>query len=624
MTLEELKKRIIHANEAYRKGSALISDSEFDALVEELKRRTGGRDPLFSSIGFEVNDRDIRKEDLPVPMFSMNKIKSSEELRKWAKNKGIGEDTLVVITPKFDGLSFLVQENQKKAWTRGNGFQGQKSDAHFAVLMSNKEPVKIKINGYTSGEVIMRKEVFRKNWSGEFKNSRNMGAGALNTKEPKKILSDFDFIRFGLHLDEDGFKDREEEIIFLNKNVNTVKLEYFTCLIKDLTDSLLNKYYSLLNKEYEIDGLIIEINDKKLRSSLGRERNGNPVYARAWKGFREEEKITKIREIVYQISKYGLLKPVARVEPVELDGAVVSNVTLINARYMRENGIGVGSLISIIRSGQVIPKVVRVIERTGDNLPLKCPSCGALLQWNESNVELKCSDSRNCIEQKIQKVIAFFEIMEVDNLSDGIVRQLFNSGHDSIKKILELSIEDFERLENFKERKAGVIYNSIHSRMKNARLEKIMHASSLFEGLGSKKLILLSRYNSPEIKPDREEILGIEGFSDKSADIFIEGYKAFWAFIAELPITIAREEVSLKSEKLKDFRVCFSGVRSKELEKTITDNGGKIVNGVSGKTTYLVVKEKGSGSSKEKKALDNNIQIATIGEFENLARGIID
>jgi DNA ligase (NAD+) len=354
-----------------------------------------------------------------------------------------------------------------------------------------------------------------------------------------------------------------------------------------------------------------------LRKELGREKNGNPVFARAWKGFEGQKAITTIKNISYQVSKHGLLKPVAHLEPVELDGVTVSNVTLINAKFIKNNHIGIGSEVVIIRSGQVIPKVIEVIKAKDALIPDKCPSCNQNVIWNENEVELVCRNHNKCPEQRIQKIVAFFSIMEVENLREGIIRQLFQSGYNSIEKILKMSRDDFAALENFKEKRATVIFNSIHSKMKDVALEKIMHASSLFEGLGSKKLVFLNIYDNKTKKPNIEEIVAIDGFSDRSAEVFINNFDAFWEFVKDLPIKIAdRKKRKASGRKLKSVNVCFSGFRNKDLESLLENNGGTVSSSVTKNTSHLVIKKRGSGSSKEKKAKHLGIKIFELDEFE--------
>ena len=299
-------------------------------------------------------------------------------------------------------------------------------------------------------------------------------------------------------------------------------------------------------------------------------------------------------------------------------GVTVSNVTLINAKFIDENKLGPGADVTVIRSGQVIPKIVGVVKAAKKyTLPKKCPSCGTKVEWNENGVELVCPNHEKCPEQRVNRLVAFFEILEVENLAEGVIRQFYENGFDTVRKVLSMTQEDMLALEKFAERKAEVIYNAIHDKLKEVPLEKLRHASSIFVGLGTKKLKLLNQFSSPKKKPKLEEVVDVEGFSEKTAQVFVDAYNDFWSFIDGLPLQI-KEETGPTGSHLKEYAVCFSGVRRKDLEEVIVAGGGKVASGVSKKTTHLVMKEVGTGSSKEKKAESLGIPILVVDEFEKL------
>ena len=298
-----------------------------------------------------------------------------------------------------------------------------------------------------------------------------MGAGAMNRKEPEDLLNDFEFIRYGITLADGETMDKSAQLDFLNLHCNQVPIIYKTVELADIDDDMLESLFVTMGHEYEIDGLIIEINSLNLRNALGREKNGNPIFARAWKGFEANKKTTILLDINWQVSKHGLYKPVGKLQPIELDGVTVSNVTLINARFIKENSIGIGSKVEIIRSGQVIPKITQVLQEADPNLPTHCYSCKTLLTWNENEVELCCANP-NCPEQRLQKIIAFFTILEVENLAQGIIEQLYHNGYDSVEKVLKMTAQDFEALDSFKEKKSIKIYKAIQEKTQNVPLEK--------------------------------------------------------------------------------------------------------------------------------------------------------
>jgi DNA ligase (NAD+) len=608
--IKELENLIEKANIAYRTGNAIISDYEYDLLMDELKELNPHNNLLINT-GF-IDDADDRKQPLPMEMASMNKVKTYAELTKWMELKGIPKDTDLVLTPKYDGLSLCVIEAKGHAWTRGNGILGQRSDAHFKLLNKKGKNPAIPETIISFGEVILSRKKF-KNYEEDYVNPRNMVSGLLNSKTPEDPLEDCDYIRYGVNT---SASDKNIQLEVCNK-LNTIQVPYKIVKITEVSEDYLKGLYEEWKQDYEIDGIILEVNDAKLRQALGRETSTqNPCYARAFKGSFEEVKETTIVQLDWQVSKHGLLKPVATVAPVKLDGATVKRCTLYNAKTVKALGLGVGAKILIKRSGQVIPFVVSVITKVNWVLPKGCPSCGELPEWNSRNVELVCNNPE-CTAKKLNRIIAFFELLEVKNVSEGVCKQLYEAGYNTLKKILDMTQSDMEALDGFGERKAEIVYTNIHEKLQNVVLSKLQHASGCFSILGSKKLKLLEHFKDT---PTKLDIMSIEGFAEKSADAYLKGIADFNNFIKGLPITIKEEDAPI-SDKFKGMVVVFTGIRRPDLEDILIKNSGKVGNSVTKATTHLVMKEKGSGSKKEQSAIKLGAKIIEIEEFENLLKG---
>lgn len=603
--LNELKEKIKKANLAYRKGDPIISDTEYDLLVEKLEE-ISPNDELLSEIGIQIDSS--RKEKLPIEMASMNKIKSGKALNKWVELKNINTSEKVVLTPKYDGLSLCDKEADMKAWTRGDGTYGQKSDKHYKLINNNN---KTGVFDYTYGEVVMSKKTFNEKYSDVFANPRNLVAGLLNKKEPSESLKDCDFMRYGAI--GGNFSTKSEILDQLNKT-QTIKVPYYICKVSELTEYLLIDLFKKWSIDYEIDGIIIELDDLKLRDKLGRETStNNPKWARAFKHHSfEQTALTEVTGISWNISKKGLLKPIIHINPVLLDGVTVSNVTGNNARFVKEMGIGVGAKIEVKRSGMVIPLIVRVLEKVDFEMP-KIENVDII--WNSAGIELMTTTETD--DQKLKKIIAFFEILEADNVSEGVIKQLWEAGFKSIKDILKLTEKDFIKLDRFGERKSEIVYNSLKNSITDVPLNKLMHATGIFDGLGSKKLALLQHFKE---KPSIEEVKEIDGFAEKSAKVFVEYYDEFFDFIKDLPISIKIEDKEDKviSNRLQGFGFVFTGVRRKDLNEKIELLGGEVKSSVSSKCTHLIMKKRGSGSSKEKKALELGLEILEVEELEEM------
>ena len=202
-------------------------------------------------------------------------------------------------------------------------------------------------------------------------------------------------------------------------------------------------------------------------------------------------------------------------------------------------------------------------------------------------------------------------------MSEGTCQMMFDAGLDTVKKILEATQSDFEKIDRFGERRAEIVFTEIQGKMKGVELSKLQHASGCFEMLGSKKLILLEHLEAPTLK----EIVSIEGFSDISAESYLDGLVEYEKFIADLGdlVTVKKTEIKeASSDDMADNVFVFSGVRRADLEEVIKDKGGKIASGVSDKITHLVVKDVNSGSSKVIKAKGLGKEVITVEELEQM------
>ena len=607
--IQELVNKISQANLAYRTGNAIMSDKEYDILVEELSLLDPNNE-LLNKVGLEITD-ETRKAKLPIEMASMNKIKTMQDILDWFRLKNIIKCAELIITPKFDGLSLCVNETTDEAFTRGDGEYGQKSNEHYKLIgnhfTSDTNPF-----AFTYGEVMMSKKKFIEKYS-DFANPRNLVAGLLNSPDARESLMDCEYIKYGaIPTNDTSFEFKSEILDELNKGQKT-KVKYHLTNLDSLTEELLINLFHEWSVDYEIDGLIIEVNSLSIQKQLGRETSSNnPVYARAFKHESFEQKAeTEVIGISWNISKQGLLKPILHINPVKLDGVTVSNVTGNNARFVKDMGIGVGAKVVVKRSGMVIPLIVDVLQTVDFVMPVVE---GTEIDWSESGIELITLTETD--EQKLRKNIAFFEILEAENVSEGVITQLWDAGYQTIESILNLTQSDLEKIDRFGKRKAQIVFTSIQKCIKDVQLSKLQHATGIFKGLGSKKLALLEDFTT---KPTVDQVMEIEGFAEISAKTYVDNYDNFFNFVKDLPITIAQKVEAVKvGTDLDGKSFVFTGVRRADLEEVIESRGGKIAGSVSKNTTHLVMKAKGSGSSKEKKALDLGVTILTVEELEKL------
>jgi DNA ligase (NAD+) len=604
--IKEIEDKIKKANLSYRVGKPIISDSEYDTLIDELTVLDPDNE-LLNKVGFIIPN-DSRKTLLPIKMASMNKVKTMILINDWVRLKNIPKNTQFVLTPKFDGISLTVNELSKEALTRGDGVYGQKSDTHYNLIQN-------KLTGdpfynFTYGEVMIPKKVFQDKYSNDFSNPRNLVGGLLNSKDISPILKDCVYIKYGAtngnNTSNTGFKTKSEILEYLNRNQD-IKVSFKIVTIDQITEDYMVGLFNDWSEDFEIDGIIIEVNSLDLQNKLGRETSSeNPVWARAYKSPSFEETVeTEVIGMTWTISKYGLLKPVLHVKPIKTQGVIISNVTGNNARFVKDMGLGIGSVVKIKRSGMVIPLIVEVVKK----VPFVMP--GGNIKWNDNGVELVTNTETS--EQKFKKIVSFFEILEVENCGEGVLAQLWNAGYQNLIDILNIKSSDMEKLEGFGKKKSKLVFDNIQSKLKGVELCKLQHASGLFEGLGSKKLVLLEKFDT---KPSFNDVMSIEGFAETSTKTYLDNYDKFYEFIKELPITIKKKEVIMKTGNDLDGKVyVFTGVRDEEAQTKIESLGGKIGSGVSKNTTTLVMKAKGSGSSKETKAIEMGLEILTLEEL---------
>ena len=264
------------------------------------------------------------------------------------------------------------------------------------------------------------------------------------------------------------------------KNMNFLIPEYY---IRKVVDSLeLENILRDWKKSsiYEIDGLVIS-SDKNFK----RETSGNPKYSVAFK-VNSEGVTTTVEEVIWNPSKYGILVPKVRIKPVIIDGDTITYASASNAKFIEENRIGKGTILKIVKSGDVIPYINKIIKRTGPDFP------NLKYYWNETEVNIILDEKDTEIE--IKRLLSFIQTIGIENLSIGIVTKLFDSGFDTPRKIYEMTIEDFKTLPGVKEKSSQKLYNSIHCVLDNhIQLGRIMAASLVFgNGFGEKRLSLVT------------------------------------------------------------------------------------------------------------------------------------
>lgn len=608
----DIRELIIEASEAYYRGEPIMTDAEFDELADKYY----AENPDDRIIGYHP-DRD-RARELPIPMFSLTKEKEIDRIYSWLEKHGCRHEQLI-ITPKLDGISLCVDEFQspsrRMASTRGDGCVGQNCDVHYAYMNGGDNDDDIPV--WTFGEAIMSKEAFKKYDEangGRYKNARNLVGSQLNASRPvTSILEDIDYIRYGMTpIDGSGqyeYRYRSDEIDYLNK-LNGVSMKYCVVDANAINHNMMMELYNEWCGDYEIDGLVIEVNDRKTAEVMGREVNMNPAFARAYKGHFDQRELTCVERIRYQVSKHGKLKPVADIETVRLSGVDVSKASAYNAKNVLEKRIGAGAIVSVVRSGAVIPKIAEVHNGSDPDLPERCPSCCHRVEWDENKVDLVCDNSL-CPEMQISKMVAFFSILKCKNVGRGVIEAIYKNLHvHTVEGVLGLQIHDIASMPKYGERKAEKICGSIEECVTGVEEEQIMHASSCFEGIGADTIRDIRDGSNTGEADNAAYKKGLEDYNH-----FREGIRDF--------IKLSGIDTQ-KTTKLAHVNAVFTGFRDESLEKDIKNNGGRVSGSVSSKTTHLVIASRGSGTSKEQKALELGKVIMERDEFQDYIAGFLN
>ncbi len=588
------------AKDKYHSEQPVLTDEVFD-LIEEILTEKSSNHPFLKETGAVVISK--KKVKLPYWLGSMDKVKLTSKsscLENFMK-KYPGPYQL---SEKLDGVSALLMlSGEPKLYTRGNGSHGQ-DISHLIPHLELKSILNVKTKMAIRGELIMSKKNFKK-YSKDKANARNLIAGLVNAKNYNvNVANDTDFVVY--QIIEPQFKPSEQF-----KLLKKMKLKFATNKsVPKLNNEILSSYLEEMRKEsqYDVDGVVVSQNveSKPITS-------GNPKNAFAFKMILTEQ-ITEARvlDVIWQPSSYGYLKPRVKLQPVKLCGVTINYATGFNGKYIKDNKIGPGAVVKIIRSGDVIPHILEVTKKTTAKMPKE------KYTWSESNIDIILEDMKENPEVTKKIILRFLKKLNIESVSEGMINKFFDEGIDTLKKVLTITKKKLLEMEGIKETMAEKIYTKIKEGIIDVPLEVLMAASNVFgRGLAEKKLILIIEKfpNILELPCNQElidNIIELEGFQEKTAKKFVSGLVLFKKFIKEhsvIKIKKATKKQKIKKGKYTNEVITFSGVRDQELEKEIIAQGGKISSTVTSNTTLLIVKDLQSKSSKIKKAKELKIKI---------------
>jgi len=614
LSQEDLANMLTVANaNYYNEKGGLMTDNEYDIVKEYIEKKYP-KNEVIQQIGAPIADRVKNKVVLPYEMWSMDKIKpDSNALGGWVK-KYPGP---YVLSCKLDGVSGLYSTEgpSPKLYTRGDGKVGQ--DVSF-LLASLKLPKEKGI--VVRGEFIIPKKVFAEKYAEQFANPRNLVSGIVNSKKADEKTGDLHFVTYEVIMPQ----------IKPSEQIAKLKATGFEVVQNETRETLSNESLSEVlvdwrtNYEYEIDGVIVT-ND-----AIYPRISGNPDHAFAFKMVLSDQKAeVKVVDVLWSPSKDGFLKPRVRIEPVRLGGVMIEYATGYNGKFIEENKIGIGATVEIIRSGDVIPKILKVIVPAE-----KAKMPAESYKWNETHVDVLLENAEDNATVQEKNLTAFFSHLEVDGLKAGNIKKLMAAGYDTIPKILAMTKEDFAKV-GYKTLADKYVEN-IREKVASAGVVDLMVASgTMGRGLGAKKIepileahpdILVSK-EGPAIKIAK--VKSVKGIENKTATLFVENIPRFVEFLETIgqseKLTGApprlRDSASVgvevdTSNPLYGKKIVMTKVRDAEIIRELKARGATLEDTIGSKTFVLIVKSMNDVSNKTKYAVEHGIPIMTPDEFK--------
>ena len=567
------------ANKSYYNEQPLMSDNEYD-IVKEFIEHKYPTNAEIKAIGAPI---ERNKVTLPYEMWSMDKIKpDTNALTNWLTTyKGP-----YVLSCKLDGVSglYTTEGANPKLYTRGNGKVGQ-DITHLIPYLRLPKTKNIVIRG----EFVINKSTFDTKYKATFANPRNMVAGIINHKTVNETIKDVDFVAY--EVIKPALKPIEQLDFLKTLDVQCVLYKVEPKITNELLSETLVDWRK--NNSYEIDGVIVANNGLYDRTS------SNPEHAFAFKMVLSDQIAeAKVVDVIWTPSKDGYLKPRVRIEPIQLGGVRIEYATGFNGSFIQDNKIGIGALIELIRSGDVIPYIRKVI--TPSSQP-KMPSVP--YKWNDTHVDVMLENIEDDQTVREKNITGFFRGIGVVGLSSGNIAKMIKAGYDTVPKIISVSIADLAKIDGFQIKSATKIYTGIHEKIQTASIVSLMSASNVFGRGFSETKIELIMDNYPDVLLSAEpmvtkvaKLAAIKGMATKTAEMFVEKIPGFIQFMTnahledKLQTTIPKKSYDVNNP-LFQKNIVMTGYRDAQLKEQVLSLGAKMGSSISKNTFMVLVKD---------------------------------
>jgi len=665
--ITELRKLLkFHEYQYYIMAEPLISDYEYDSLYQYLKNLETANPDLIvhdsptQRVGNSMNNSFETVAHL-VPMLSLENSYNAEDLNDFHRKACEGallDNITYCVEPKFDGASIsLIYENDLlvRACTRGDGVAGEDITQNIKQIKSIPLSIPMKALGIQQmeirGEVIMSKKSFsdfneklKANNTPPLANPRNAAAGSLRMKDPREVanrnLDAFiyhisyytltpDAILPALLKTHSGSLELLWNMGFRSPQKEKKVISNIQGVIQFCNDFEIERD----TLPYEIDGLVIKINDFALQEKLGMTSH-HPRWAIAYK-FKARQATTQLENVEFQVGRTGAVTPVAKLKAVAIGGVTVSSISMHNEEYIREKDLRLGDTVIIERAGDVIPQIVQSIPalRKGDEqiitFPTSCPVCNYILEKEETEAVWRCNNPL-CSAQIVEKIIHFVskDAMDIKSFGDANIRKFYELGLlENIPQIYQLNFDLIGNLEGFGKKSVDNLKAAIEA-SKVQPLYRLIYALGIrFVGETTAKTIASHIHHILDLENLTEEQL--QAYDDVGIKVAKSIYQYFHEAknitlikeLEELGLNMIQTNATAVDGNLSGLNFLFTGtltqLKRSDAEAMVEARGGHILSGVSSKLNYLVVGED-AGSKLEKAKKIASIKIITEAEFISL------
>jgi DNA ligase (NAD+) len=651
--IKKLRQELERHNYLYYSGNPEIDDRQFDAMMRELIELEKAHPELLTPdspsqrVGAEPIDA-FKTVEHAVPMMSIDNTYDEAEVRAFdvRVRKGLGEEKVsYVIEPKVDGVAASLRFERGAlvlAATRGDGRRGDDITVNARTIQS----IPLRLHGENvpnvlevRGEIFMSSKVFQainkdREAAGEeiFKNPRNLAVGALKQLDPKITASrKLRFVSHGLgQVDRLATKSYWESLK-LFKNWHLPVGEH-TSLVHSVDEVIaaIEKFAEVRGKlAYQTDGVVIKVDSFEQRDRLGATSKA-PRWVIAFK-YAAEQMQTILREVDWQVGKGGTLTPVARLEPVFLAGSTVQNASLHNIDQIRKLDLHLGDTIVVEKAGEVIPYVRQAVPDKRPKgakriePPTKCPSCGTKVVKEEDTPYIRC-ENPECPAQFRERLRWFCGRgqMDIENIGEALVDQLIDAGLvKTFADLYRLTKDQLLELERMGDKSAQNVIDGI-VQSKSRPLDRLLAGLGI-RHIGSRvAFVLAQNFGSLAALRDAtiEKLSSIHEIGDaiaKSVHDFFHsaaGEKTIQE-LKRVGVDPKMETLAPAEQPLAGLTIVVTGTLKKlkrdEIERLITDLGGRAAGSVSRKTSFLVAGEE--AGSKLDKAKDLGVEVLSEAEF---------